>query len=172
MGFGSPPQVVVRHHFEGTKRPPVRRSRRGRLPWGWIWLAILPATILHAEYPSKIINGLRATCLDPLQKLHRQVERVESIAHLTQADQEAVRALDVAMAKIEESAAQPVEPPGGGDDPPVVDPPKVKPRAIIKPVELIGTSYLETPDDIDKFLADLRQKLEAAINSGQHIQIR
>jgi hypothetical protein len=73
MGFGSPPQAVVRRHFEGTKRPPVRRSRRGRLPWGWIWLAILPATILHAEYPSKIINGLRATCLETCQEKEETV---------------------------------------------------------------------------------------------------
>ena len=64
MGFWLLPKAVVRRPVEGTKRPAVRRTRRGGLPWGWIWLAILPATILHAGPPSKIINGLRTTCME------------------------------------------------------------------------------------------------------------
>lgn len=118
-------------------------------------------------------GALQSACLGPLERLHQQVERMESIAHLTQAEQEAVRAFDTAMAKIEAFASQPVTPPPGRDDRPATPPkPVVKPRCVVKPVELVGTTYLETPEDVEKFLTELRQKLEEAIASGQRIQIR
>jgi cytochrome c553 len=48
------------------------------------------------------------------------VQREESIAHLTQAEQEAVQVSDEAMAKIEEFVSQQVTPPDEGE-------PQVKP---------------------------------------------
>ena len=35
-----------------------------------------------------------------------------------------------------------------------------------------ATTYLETTDDIEKFLSELRERLEKAIKTGQRIQIR
>lgn len=119
-------------------------------------------------------DALRSACLDPLQNLHRRIERLESLAHLTQTEQTAVQLSDTAMSKIEQFAAKRAEPPNQGDASTAAEPtkPKVKPRTVIKPAELTGTAYLESNDDIDKFLADLRRKLEDAINSGNRIQIR
>jgi hypothetical protein len=119
--------------------------------------------------------ALQSACLGPLKLLRTQVERQQSVAHITQAEQEAGLACDAAVAKIEESAKkkqtepQP-QPQGGG--PPVVPTPVVKPRCIIKPADLVTVTYLETNDEVNDFLAELKTKLEAAIASGQRIQIR
>ena len=50
--------------------------------------------------------------------------------------------------------------------------PPVKPRRIVKPAELVASPYLETIEDVNVFLDQLRRQLEAAIASGQRIQIR
>jgi hypothetical protein len=117
-------------------------------------------------------DALRAACLGPLERLHQQAEQSVSIAHLTQAEQEALRAFDAAVAKIEDFAKPPVKTPGGGSAPGKLQKPAIKVRTVVKPAELMGLSYLETPEDIEKFLTELRQKLEAAIASGQRIEIR
>jgi len=115
-------------------------------------------------------GGLRYSCLSPLESLHKQVEGIDSIAHLTQAEQKAMQAFDEAMGKVEEFVKKPVKEPGI-EDPPVKKP-KLKPRCIVKPADLADTTYLETPEDIDRFLDELRKRLEAAISSGQRVQIR
>jgi hypothetical protein len=123
-----------------------------------------------SEVNSNLINERRVgtACLGPLEQLHQQVQREESLAHLTQAGQEAVQVSDKAMAKIEEFASQQVTPPHGGET--QVKPPK--PRSVVKPADLVHATYLETSEDIDEFLAKLREKLEAAIALGKRIQIR
>ena len=112
-------------------------------------------------------SALHSVCLGPIERLQQQAERTESLAHLSQAEQEAVRVFDTAMGKIEEFAGQQQPMPDG-----TAPEPALKPRCIIKNSELLGTNYLETSEDIDKFLAELRQKLEEAITSGKRIQIR
>jgi len=112
-------------------------------------------------------GALRSAYLGPLERLHQQVGQVESIAHLTQAEQEAIQAFDTVMAEIEKFVSQ-REIPEFGEEPK----PTVKPRCIIKTSDLVGTTYLETLEEIEKFLAELRRKLEEAIASGQRIQIR
>ena len=46
--------------------------------------------------------GLRAACLGPLEALREQVQEEESLAHITQAEAEAVKEFDAAVARIEE----------------------------------------------------------------------
>ena len=118
-------------------------------------------------------GGLRSNCLRPLERLLEQAKDQESIAHLNQAEQEAVRALDRAMEKIEASLKMPPVKEETANEPPV-DKPKVvvKPRCIVKPAELVDAPYLETADDIEKFLDELRESLVRAIRAGQRIQIR
>jgi hypothetical protein len=48
----------------------------------------------------------------------------------------------------------------------------IKPRCIVNAAKLAGSAYLETPDDIEKFLRELRQRLEEAIKTGKRVQIR
>ena len=76
-------------------------------------------------------------------------------------------AFDAAIEKIENFVNKPKEPKPG-----VSDPPKIKPRCVIKPAELSGKSYLENIEDINKFIDELKQKMEDAINSGQRVQIK
>jgi len=118
-------------------------------------------------------GGLRSNCLRPLERLLEQAKGQESIAHLNQAEQEAVRALDRAMEKIEASLKIPPVKEETANEPPV-DKRKVvvKPRCIVKPAELVDSPYLETADDIEKFLHELRERLEKALKTGQRIKIR
>ena len=118
-------------------------------------------------------GNLRTQCLRPLERLLDQAMTQESIAHLNQAEQEAVRALDRAMEKIEAFIrTPPVKEQTAGE--PLVEKAKVvvKPRCIVKSSELVTATYLETTDDIEKFLSELRERLEKAIRAGQRIQIR
>jgi hypothetical protein len=50
--------------------------------------------------------------------------------------------------------------------------PAVKPRRVVKPADIVKTTYLETSDDVNGFLDALRQELEQAINNNERIQIR
>jgi len=120
---------------------------------------------------------LKTVCLAPLQSLRKQVERHESVAHITQAEQQAQRVFDDALAKIEEAASQPAPQPTDGeptDDNTVPPPPKptIKPRRVIEPAKLATQTYLETSEDIDGFLGVLRSEMEEAIGKGERIQIR
>jgi hypothetical protein len=124
------------------------------------------------ELAASQADVLRSACLGPLEALRKQVERQESVAHITQAEQESVQAADAAMAKIEGAAKKPVSQPAGIDPPPGPPKPVVKPRCVIKPAELVASSYLETSDDVNQFIKQLQQRLEQAIASGQRIQIR
>jgi len=119
-------------------------------------------------------NGwIRTQCLRPLERLLEQARKQESIAHLNQAEQEAVRALDQALVKIEAFVRTPSVKEETANEPPVEKPKVVvKPRCIVKPSELVAITYLETTDDIEKFLGELRERLAAAIKAGQRIKIR
>jgi hypothetical protein len=114
--------------------------------------------------------GLRVTCLKPLELLKQQVEREESLAHITQAEAEAIKEFDAAIARIEEFVKKAAaKPPAKGTGTP---PPVVKKQRIIKASDLMKTTYLETPEDVNAFLDALRQELQKALVSGERIQIR
>lgn len=110
--------------------------------------------------------ALKTACLQPLERLRGQVAKQESLAHITQAESEAVREFDAAVKRIEEF----VRKTGNGDDDD--KPPVVKTQRIIKPAELVTKTYLESKEDVEAFLAELRQQLERAIADNERIQIR
>ena len=84
-----------------------------------------------------------------------------------------MRALDGAIEKIEVFLKKPPVKGAIINEPPVEKPKViVKPRCIVKPAELVLTPYLETSDDIEAFLKELRERLEKAIKTGQRIKIR
>lgn len=119
--------------------------------------------------------GLRSACIKPLEALKEQVQKEESLAHITQAEGEAVKEFDVAVGRIEDflrKLAEQKKPKddGSGKTPP--PPPVVKKQRVVKPAELVKTTYLETSDDVNGFLDALRQELEKAIASNERIQIR
>jgi hypothetical protein len=119
-------------------------------------------------------TSLRAACLRPLELLRSQVEKVESLAHITQAETEAIKEFDAAVCRIEEFLRKLAEkkPVGGGDDPGKVKQPPVKTQRVIKPAEIVNVGYLETSDDVNTFLDALRQELEKAIANNERVQIR
>jgi cell division septum initiation protein DivIVA len=114
---------------------------------------------------------LRTACLKPLETLKQRVEVEESIAHITQAEVEAVKEFDNGIGRIEEFARKLAEKPGkevGLATKPAV----VKTQRVLRPAELVKTTYLETQDDVDGFLDKLRQELEKALAKNERIQIR
>jgi hypothetical protein len=114
--------------------------------------------------------GLRAGCLKPLEMLKGRVQIEESLAHITQAESEALKEYDAASVRIEEFVKKLTEDlPKGADAPPK---PTHKKRRVVEPSKLITTSYLESKADVDRFLDTLRTELEQAIDSGERIEIR
>ena len=104
------------------------------------------------------------------------MQKEESLAHITQAEGEAVNEFDFAVGRIEDylrKLAEQKKPKddGSGKVPPP-PPPVVKKQRIVKPADIMKTTYLETPDDVNGFLDALRQELEQAINNNERIQIR
>ncbi len=117
---------------------------------------------------------LRSICLGPLAKLRVQVEGEASIAHIVQAEQQALTLFDAAQGRIQAFVREMTEKPSGqGTDPEPQQPkPLVKKVHPIKPAALVKATYLETLDDVHSFLDQLRTEMEDAIHKGERIQIR
>ena len=119
--------------------------------------------------------SLRAACLKPLEALREQVQNEESLAHITQAEGEAVKEFDAAEGSIEEflrKLAEQMKPKDDGSGKVQALLPVVKKQRIVKPAELIKTAYLESSEEVNRFLEALRQELEKALENNERIQIR
>jgi hypothetical protein len=119
--------------------------------------------------------NLKAACLNSLEALRVQVQKEESLAHITQDEGEAVKEFDAAVERIENflrRLAERTEPedeePGKVQSPP----PVIRKQRIVKPVDLMKAAYLESVDDVNGFLDALRQELEKALANNERIQIR
>jgi hypothetical protein len=124
--------------------------------------------ILLSYAPSAMINN-RTIC-----KLRGQVEGEASIAHIVQAEQQALTFLDTAQGHIQEFVRKAQEKPSGQGIDPASQQPKqlVKKVHPIKPAALVKATYLETLDDVHGFLDQLRTEMEDTIHKGERIQIR
>lgn len=121
--------------------------------------------------------ALRSACIAPFETLREQVRTQESLAHIAQAENEALTECDLALSRIEEFVrrltVQPVPPAGGSPGEPLPpSPPAVRKRRIVTPAKIVTTPYLETPEDVDRFLDALRQELEAALANNERVEIR
>lgn len=119
--------------------------------------------------------GLRSACLRPLEALKDQVQKEESLAHITQAEAEAIKEFDASLGRIEEflrKLAEQKQPPVAGSAQITPPAPVVKKQKVVKPSDFVKTSYLETSDDVNGFLDALRLELEKAIANNERIQIR
>jgi len=113
-------------------------------------------------------STLSSSCLKPLESLKNQVAGQTSLAHITQAETDAVNLKDSAITKVGQFLAKKAE--ETKDDP---EPqPKFKKPKVIHPKTLTTKNYLESQNDIDEFLTALRKELEAAINNDERIEIR
>ena len=111
-------------------------------------------------------ESLKTTCLTPLENLAKQVSTHESLAHIGQAESEAVRLKDEALARVERYLARKAEE-GTAEDKPVV-----RPRRVVSPVKLVKSPYLESQADVDAFLDDLCKELTDALARNERIEIR
>ena len=122
--------------------------------------------------------SLRSACLKPLEAMKEQVQKEESLAHITQAEDEAVKEFDIAVERIEQTIQKATQKGGveipSGQSVVKENPPKpaLKPRRVIKPMELVTQSYLETQAEVDEFIDKLRSELNKAIANGERIEIR
>ena len=110
---------------------------------------------------------LKTRCLTPLKNLAKQVLAQDSLAHIGQAESEAVRLKDEALTQVEHYLARKAEEGKTEQDKPVV-----KPRRVVYPVELVKSPYLESQTDVNAFLDDLRKELTDALLNNERIEIR
>lgn len=113
-------------------------------------------------------GGLSTTCLAPLEALKSQVIGQTSLAHITQAESDAISMKDSAMSAVEQFLTEQSADPGASADPK----PKFKKLTVIRPMSLVKKTYLEDASDVEEFLAALRGELEAAIGNDERIEIR
>jgi hypothetical protein len=113
-----------------------------------------------------------------LEELKEQVQKQESLAHITQAEGEAVKEFDNAIGRIELFLRQKAESDKSNSTSGVstilenVRNPSIKPLRVIKPTELIERAYLESQEDIETFLTALRSHLEDSLARCERIQVR
>ena len=107
-------------------------------------------------------DALLPLILTPLESLKDRVRVQESLAHISQAELEAVKMRDIAMDRLEQELA------GMG----IEDIPGTRPRRTISPRHFVKKSYLETQEDVETFLNVLRVELATALAKNERIEIR
>lgn len=112
-------------------------------------------------------EGLTAKCLGPIDQLSDEVATHESLAHLSQAETEAVSLKDVALAEIREFIAN-----RKAQDPTDTNTPKIKATRVVRVSRLAEKSYIETKEDADSFIKELSDELDDALEKGERIEIR
>ena len=115
--------------------------------------------------------NVRNDFLSLKDRLERVNNFYEAIAMGTESDRLKVRFIQNIQRKIAEvGAVQPVKPDGGTMPPERIKPTK-KAKTLSKMVLLRGTTKIESPADIDRFLEDLREKLEAELDEDTIITL-
>ena len=85
------------------------------------------------------------------------------------------------MVVVPPPVVEPPKPPGQGTGTPPVTPPtppvappppKLKPRTVVEAKRLCTQAFLETPEEVEAFVATLRQTLLAALERGERVQLK
>ena len=112
-------------------------------------------------------ESFKTTCLKPLEYLARTVATHDSLAHIGQAESEAVRLKDEALTQVEQYLAR-----KAGEGKEEQGKPVVKHRRVVSPAKFVKSSYLESQADVDAFLDDLSTELTNALAKNERIEIR
>ena len=112
-------------------------------------------------------NALKSACVAPLESLLGRVGTESSIAHITQAQAEALKEYDAAVKRIEEFAKKEAE--ANKEKGQIII---VKKQRVIEPAKLVKSPYLETTGDVKDFMNTLGEELDKAIANKERIQIR
>jgi hypothetical protein len=102
-----------------------------------------------------------------LENLRSRAEAENSLAHITQAEVEALKEFDTAVKRIEEFAKKAAET-GKEKGKEII----IKKHRVVEPAKLLKSPYLETTNDVNEFVDALRDELEKAIANNERIQIR
>ena len=105
---------------------------------------------------------LRQSCLEPLRGLREAIQQQESVSQINQTLQEAERALDAALENIQRFLKSKQR--RSGRDTSMS---AARRSTEIKPALLAASCYLETQDDIEGFLDNLRRELLEALARGE-----
>ncbi len=117
-------------------------------------------------------GGLRSACLGPLEALKARVQADESLAHITQAEAEALKESDAATARIEAFVRRASETTTGTGAGKATAKVALKKKRVVEPAKLVQSPYLETKDDVNGFLDRLRMELDQAIENEERVEIR
>lgn len=112
--------------------------------------------------------ALTAVCLKTLESLKSQITGQISLAHITQAETDAINLKDTAIARIGEFLAKQAAENQDATTPA----PQFKTPKVIYPKTLTKKAYLESQPDIEEFLTALRKELETALSNDERIEIR
>jgi hypothetical protein len=115
--------------------------------------------------------ALRDACLKPLETLQSRVQIEDSLAHITQAEAEALKEFDAASGRIEQFVKKAAEKPAATGTQPTPKP-VLKTKRVVEPAKLVQSPYLETQADVDGFLDKLRMELDQAIARNERVEIR
>ena len=139
----------------------------------------------HALDQAQAEPSLRNAVLQPLQSLKAQLAGLVSIPRILFLQGRGGELLDEAMDKIAVAAAatkakaaiKPVPtptPPDGATPPPPMPPapPAAKPIRVVRVADLGAKTYLETEQDVDAYVAQLRAELMAAIAAGHRTRVQ
>jgi uncharacterized protein YgfB (UPF0149 family) len=107
-------------------------------------------------------DALTKTATSELTRLMDTATTTTSIAHITQARQTADAAYERALTAIEERPRNPDEP----------QPEPVKKRRVVEPRAFWAVGFIESQEDVDAFLKELRAELEAAIKADERVQLK
>jgi hypothetical protein len=110
----------------------------------------------------------RESILKPLQSLRESVQKQPSLAHLGQAESEAVRLKDQALVAISKYLDEKAATATPGTEPKLT----IKKPRVIKPSTLVKSGYLESSTDVDEFIEVLRSTMEEALANDERIEIR
>lgn len=110
-------------------------------------------------------DDLRNECLHPLQSLKRSIEFTPSVAYLIAVPDTAAELTDKAMEAIEKFTLS--QQASVSENPTTSRIPKV-----IRPASYASNSYIESKEQLEEYLKNLREAMESAIEDGERIEIR
>ncbi|CAM3140248.1 BREX system P-loop protein BrxC [Filibacter tadaridae] len=128
---------------------------------------------LHPNVKSIFVENVRDQFLSLKDRLESVNNFYEAIAMQTESDRLKVRFMHAIQQKLAELSAVPVqiEPEDDSAEPVQPTKPAKKTKTISKMTMLRGTTKIESHEDIDKFLQDLRAKLEAEFDEDTIITL-
>ena len=130
-------------------------------------IAVQKSAVLREIEKTGGDDRLKSVCVAPLDELAKRVAAQESLAHISQAEDEAVQLREDALIEIEKWIAKKAE----GEET-TTDTPVLKRRRVVRPGNLVMGVYLESQSEVDLFLHALREELTEALAKSERIEIR